>query len=213
VTTFAIVHAAGDTGGSWERVAQHLRLLGHEVVAPDLPAEDPDAGLAEYTDVMVEAIGDRRDVVLVGHSLGGLTAPLVCARVPTRLLVYLTAMVPRPGEKGGDFWTNAGYVGGEGTEEEIFYNDLTPEQIAFARAHGRDQSGGPLRDPWPLPMHPDTPTRYLLCLDDRFHTPDFVRKMVRDRLGIEPDEIRGGHCVNISRPKDLAEKLDAMARD
>ena len=45
------------------------------------PSEDEAAGWSEYTDVVVEAIGDRSEVVVVGHSLGGFTAPLVCERL------------------------------------------------------------------------------------------------------------------------------------
>jgi pimeloyl-ACP methyl ester carboxylesterase len=64
-------------------------------------------------------------------------------------------------------------------------------------------------EPWPLEAWPDVPTKVLLCRDDRMFTPDFQRRVARERLGIEPDEMDGGHYVSISRPRELAERLDA----
>ena len=51
-------------------------------MALDLPCDDDSAGLAEYADVVVDAIGDRTDLVVVAQSMAGFTAPLVCERVP-----------------------------------------------------------------------------------------------------------------------------------
>ena len=87
MATFAVIHGAGDVGSSWDLVAAELRERGHEVVAPDLPCEDESAGLAEYTQTVVDALGDSDDVVVVAHSLGGFTAPLVAAARPVELLV------------------------------------------------------------------------------------------------------------------------------
>jgi hypothetical protein len=53
------------------------------------------------------------------------------------------------------------------------------------------------------------PTRFLLCRDDRLFPADFMRRVVRERLGIIPDEIDGSHCVALSRPKELAERLES----
>ena len=49
--------------------------------------------------------------------------------------------------------------------------------------------------------------RFLLCRDDRFFPAEFMRRAVRDRLDITPDEMDGGHLVALSRPKELAERL------
>lgn len=73
-------------------------------MAVDLPAADDAAGLTAYTDAVVAAVGDARPLVVVGQSMGGLTAPLVCARVPVDLLVLVNAMIPTPGETGGQWW-------------------------------------------------------------------------------------------------------------
>ena len=87
MTTFALIHGAGDVGWYWHLVEAELGERGHDVVAPDLPCDDDSAGLSEYADTVIEAIGERTDLVVVAQSLGGFTAPLVCERVPVKLLV------------------------------------------------------------------------------------------------------------------------------
>ena len=214
MATCVLIHGAGDRAWHWHLVADELRARGHEVVAVDLPSEDESAGLSEYADTVVEAIGDRGDLVVVAHSLGGFTAPLVCARVPADLLVLVAGMVPAPGERGQDWWQNTGYApapGDHGDDEIALYlHDVPPDLAAEALAKSRDQTMTPMREPWPLDAWPEVPTRYLLCRDDRSFPADWTRRMVRDRLGIEADEIDGGHCVYLSRPAELAARLESL---
>ena len=207
MATFVLIHGGGGSGWDWHLVVPELERRGHEVVAPDLPTEDEAAGLWDYADSVVEAVGDRGNLVLVGHSLGGFTAPLVCARVPAELLVLLAPMIPAPGENGVEWWKNTGYE--DSGEEDVFYHDVPPQLEAEARRRERDQAEKAMVEPWPLEAWPDVPTKVLLCRDDRMFTPDFQRRVARERLGIEPDEMDGGHYVSISRPRELAERLDA----
>jgi hypothetical protein len=75
-------------------VALRLRRRGHEVLTPDLPADDDTAGLREYADTVVEAIGDRADVIVVAQSIAAFTTPMLCDRVDVRLLVLVAPMIP-----------------------------------------------------------------------------------------------------------------------
>jgi pimeloyl-ACP methyl ester carboxylesterase len=209
LSTFALVHGGGGSAWDWHLVEPELGALGHETFADDLPTEDPEAGWWDYADVVVEAVGDRGDLVVVGHSLGAFTAPLVCARRPVDLLVLLAAMIPAPGELFGDWWENAGYV--ESGYDDVFYHDVPPDLAAEAQEREREQADKPLQEPWPLEAWPDVPTRYLLCRDDRMFTADWARRHARKRLGIEADEMDGGHYVSISRPRELAERLAVYA--
>ncbi len=109
MATYVLIHGAGSDSWYWHRVVPMLQTRGHDVLAPNLPCDDDAAGLSEYADVVVKAIGDRTDLVLVAQSLGGFTAPLVCDRVHVDLLVMVAAMVPLPGESPGDWWANTGY--------------------------------------------------------------------------------------------------------
>jgi Alpha/beta hydrolase family len=212
MATFVMIHGAGDVGWYWHLTAAELRRLGHDVVAPDLPCDDDSAGLFEYRDAVRDAIGDRSELVVVAQSAGAFTAPLVCERRPVELLVLVAGLVPRPGEAGNDWWSNTGYepVHGDwsGDEAATFYHDVPPELAAEAQRRSRAQSDTPGAQPWPLTAWPDVPTRFLLCRDDRLLPPDFLRRVVGDRLGIVPDEIDAGHCVALSRPTELAERLD-----
>jgi pimeloyl-ACP methyl ester carboxylesterase len=210
VSTFALIHGGGDVGWYWHLVEAELRRRGHDVVAPDLPCDDDTAGLPEYADTVVEAIGDRTDLVVVGQSFGGFTVPLVAARLPVDELVFVAGMIPEPGESPEDWWTNTAYPGPavKGDTREMFYHDVTPDLAEQAMGKGRDQSGARMGEVWPLAEWPDTPSRFILCTEDRFFPPDFLRRVVDDRLGIVPEEIAAGHCVALSRPKELAALLD-----
>jgi pimeloyl-ACP methyl ester carboxylesterase len=215
MSTFVLIHGAGDVGWYWHLVEAELRRRGHDVVAPDLPNEDETAGLPEYADTVVEAVGDRRDLVVVGQSFGGFTAPLVADRLGADLLVFVAGMVPRPGESPDEWWQASGFMdavsGRERSDDPYvtFLHDVPADVAGEAMRRGRGQSGGPMAAPWPLPKLPDVPIRFVLCTQDRFFPPDFMRAMVADRLGIVPDEIAAGHCVALSRPKELTDILAA----
>jgi pimeloyl-ACP methyl ester carboxylesterase len=175
----------------------------------DLPSEDESAGWWDYADAVVGAVGCRSDLVVVGHSLGSFTAPLVCARVPVHLVVLLAAMNPAPGELFSDLvdqhrLSPSGY-------EDVFDHDIAAELAAEARRRERDENSWALRQPWPLPTWPEVRTKYLLCGEDRMFPADWARRHARQRLGIEPDEIDGGHYVMLSRPRALADRVAAYA--
>ena len=211
VATFALIHGGGGSAWDWHLVAPALRERGHDAVAVDLPSEDESAGWEEYTDAVVRAIRDRRGLVVVGHSLGGFTAPLVCVRVPVDLLVLVAAMIPSPGELFADWWANAAYE--KGGYEDVFYHDVPAQLAAEARRRERNEASRALQEPWPLEAWPETPTRYLLCRDDRMFPAAWARRHARERLGTDPDEMDGGHYISLSRPLELADRLAAYAAE
>lgn len=209
MATYVLIHGAGSDCWYWHLVAPRLQARGHEVIAVDLPCDDDSAGLKEYTDVVVGATGHRRDIILVAQSLAGFTAPLVCDRVHVELIVLVAAMVPRPGESAGEWWANTGHVFPEPFDPAVvFTHDLPPDVAEQSLAHVRRQSDRLFEDPWPLDRWPDVPTRFLLCRDDRFFPADFMRRVVRERLGIVPDEMSGGHLPALGHPDELVEHLE-----
>jgi pimeloyl-ACP methyl ester carboxylesterase len=213
VATFVLIHGGGGSAWDWHLVVPELQGLGHDTVAVDLPSEDESAGWSDYGDTVVAALGDRGNLVVVGHSLGGFTAPLVCNRVAVDALVLVAGMIPAPGELFGDWWTNVRYEGSEYEgDDEVFYHDVPPALAEEAKRRGRDESSRALREPWPLQAWPNTPTSYLLCRDDRMFPPIWARSHARERLGVEADEMDGGHYITLSRPHELVERLDTYAR-
>ena len=217
MATFVLIHGAGDVGWYWHLVEAELREQGHDVVAPDLPCDDDSAGLSEYADAVVEAIADQADLVVVAQSLGGFTAPLVCERVPVKLLVLVAPMIPAPGEAPADYWPNTGYENEvrERYEDTIalFYQDVPLELASEALKRSRNQSEARMGEPSPLREWPDVHTRVLLCRDDRLFPAPFLRRVAEQRLGIVPDEIDGGHTPALSRPRELADRLEAYVEE
>ena len=207
MASIAVIHGAGDSGLSWGPVLEGLRERGHRAVAIDLPCEDPSSGLAEYADSVAAAVRDARDLVLVAHSLGGFTAPLVCERVSVRQLLLVAAMIPTPGAIAGNYSANAGY-GKIEIDDETFYHDLSPEARSLARRAERGQADKPMSEPWPLAAWPRVPTRFLLGRNDRVFSAAVTRRVVRERLGIEADEIDAGHCMYLARPAEVAMWID-----
>jgi alpha-beta hydrolase superfamily lysophospholipase len=108
VTTFLLIPGAGGQASFFSLLVPELERRGHAAVAVDLPAGDDAAGLTAYADAAAAAVDPQVPVVVVAQSMGGFTAPLVCARRPVELLVLLNAMVPAPGETGGEWWTATG---------------------------------------------------------------------------------------------------------
>jgi len=99
MVTFGLVHGAYHGSWCWERLTPELERQGHRVLTVELPTEDPQAGAAEYAAVALTAFGGAGDdLVVVGHSLGGLTIPLIAAARPVRRLIFVAGMLPRPGK-------------------------------------------------------------------------------------------------------------------
>jgi hypothetical protein len=151
-TTFVLIPGAGGAAWYWHRVVAELEGRGRNAVAVQLPAADESAGLAEYTEIVVEAMGGRKPIVLVAQSMGGFTAPLVCARVPVGLLVLVNAMVPKPGETGHEWWTATGWEAEAGEVDfvEAFFHDVPADVREAALAEEPPQSATPFDIPWPL---------------------------------------------------------------
>ena len=221
MATFVLIHGAGDSAWYWHLVEPVLREHDHDVVSMDLPCEDDSAGLPEYARAVVDAVGGRTDLVLVAQSFGGFTAPLVCDRLAVDVLVFVAGMIPVPGEAPNDYWTNTRWAASQPQEQELdgqsdgedstvatFYHDVPPELAAEAMRRERRQSVARMDEPIALDSWPDVPTRFLLCRDDRLFPAPWIRRVANDRLGISPDEIDGGHCVALSRPRELAHGLE-----
>ena len=226
MATYVLIHGAAVDSWYWHPLAAELQVRGHDVVAPDMPNTDDSAGLANYTDAVTDAIGDRADLIVVAHSFGGFVGPLVCERVPVDLLVMLHAQIPASGESPGDWWTNSGYGearanhdadGAAPSQDDTLAFALhdTPSELAteFMAHHQVDQSGTPFEQPWPLDAWPNVPTKVLLARNDHFFPVEFLRKLAKDRLGIMADEMDGGHCPMLGHPTELAERLENYRLD
>jgi pimeloyl-ACP methyl ester carboxylesterase len=233
VSTFVLVHGAWHGAWCWERLTPELERRRHRVVAPDLPCEDPTATFDDYAGVVVDALAavDDDDVVVVGHSLGGLTIPLVAARRPVRRLVFLCALIAAPGASLADQVRaepdifvpgfRAGLAPPDGQRRslwvdyaiarEALYQDCAEEHAAAAFERLRPQSSAPDAEPCSLAALPAVPATSVVAAEDRIVNPAWSRRAARERLGVDPVELPGGHSPFLSRPGPLAEVLDAQA--
>jgi len=217
--TFVLVPGAGGDSFYWHLVAP---LLGPDTVSVHLPAGDDEAGLAEYADTIVAAADDARDVTLVAQSLGGFSAPLTVDRLDVRRIVLLNAMVPKPGETFNEWWGAVGqeeaaraYAVRDGRdpdagwdEGELFFHDVPPEVTTELYSRGEpQQSDKPCGEPWPLDAWPDVATSAITSRHDRLFPEPLQRAYLKDRLGIEPTVIDGGHLVALSNAEGLAKVL------
>jgi pimeloyl-ACP methyl ester carboxylesterase len=209
VTTFAIAHGAGDVGWSWHLVAEALKAKGHTAIAPDLPTEDESKDLTDWASTVIDALPSTSDVVVVGHSFGGFVAPLVADRINAKALILVTAMLPSPGEAPADWWTNTGYT--DSGLEDQFWHDVPPHLAEESQKRERGMSETAMTKPWPLNAMPAIPTHFILCTEDRFFTPEFMRRVVAARLGTTPVELAAGHCAQLSAPTELAALLATCA--
>jgi pimeloyl-ACP methyl ester carboxylesterase len=132
-------------------------------------------------------------------------------------------MVPAPGETAGEWWDNTGQQAarnayaestGRGADAEFdlrvdFFHDVPP--AVTEEAFSTVPQGGPpaavFAQPWPRASWPRVPTRFLQGREDRFFPLEFQRRVVKERLGVEVEELPGGHLLALSRPRELAEAL------
>ena len=219
MSRFALIPGAGGAAWYWHLVVAELRARGHDAVAVDLPAADEHAGLPEYTDIVIDAIGGHRDAVVVAQSMGGFTAPMACERVPVSLLVLVNAMIPVPGETAGDWWGNTGWEAariaaaqaGEYPAEvdldSYFLHDVPADVVATGEGHNRPEAEIAFTQPCAIKRWPDVPTRVLAGEDERFFPLEFQRRVARDRLGIDVEAVPGGHLAALAHPAELTGQL------
>jgi pimeloyl-ACP methyl ester carboxylesterase len=182
MTTYVLVHGSWAGGWSWERLRPLLEAKGHRVLAPSL------SGLADRGHLAGQEIGltthiedisrlleweQLTDVVLVGHSYGGMVITGVAGRVPDRLahLVYLDAFRPEPGESAFDILPNLPALFGEPPPEHPWgwkLIDVTalgitdPAEVEWIVRRSTPMPTLTHREPLPAPERPVTvPTTYV----------------------------------------------------
>ncbi|MFC5947615.1 alpha/beta fold hydrolase [Pseudonocardia lutea] len=228
---FLLLHGAWHRGSSWAPLQAELRARGRASVAPDLPSDEPGVGAAGYAAAALAAAPAEGPVVVVGHSLGGLTAPLVAAGLGARVhaLVLVGAMLPEPGRAHGDLLREDRTIMAEGfgpgqergpggttswppeTAEASLYAGVAdelgdPDRVREAVAALRPQAWAIGKEVTPLTAWPAVRTVSVICADDRVVNPRTSHRLAA-ALGFEVRELPGGHFPMLTRPAELADLL------
>ena len=227
--TFGLVHGAWHGAWCWDLVAAELRERGYGAVAVDLPCDDPAAGAEAYARVVLDALAGAEDVVLVGHSLGGLTIPVVAQERRVRAMVFVAGLLPVVGSSFDDGYSaephrlmpglGAGQVsyqdGSSAWQPQaaiaLMYPDAPPDRAEWAAARLRRQCWRVAQEVTPLRAWPAVPVTVIACGADAVVNPDWVRRSARVRLGVEAVVLGGDHSPFLGRPAELAGLLVAAA--
>lgn len=221
-TTFVFVHGGFGSPAELAPTVPFLEASGHRVINVDLPSERPDATLEDYANAVIQAMaGISGHRILVAHSAGGATIPLVAARAPVDRMVFAAAVVPQPGQSIFDAVGPATQEAimavsiddGDGTRSfdfDLLSSFVPPEQrdayLAFLHATQRKQGMAALHQPWPGTGIPDLPCTYILCTEDQIIPPERQRAFAA-ALGVIPTEIVSEHSVFAMQPQRLADIL------
>jgi len=228
MTTYVLIHGAFHGGWCWKRVAQILRTAGQVVYTPTL------TGLGERAHLLSPGIGldthvqdvmglleyeDLHDVVLVGHSYGGMVITGVAENCPERLaqLVFLDAFIPGNGQALIDLFppemaaelreqTN---LEGEGyrlssSPPEIF-GVTKEEDLAWVKPRLVAQPFKTYLDPVEIsnPKAAQIPLTYIYCQHPRSLLKQFVES-IRMNKNWQFWEITAGHDAMIVEPKKVS---------
>jgi pimeloyl-ACP methyl ester carboxylesterase len=228
MTTIVLIPGAGGDSYYWHLVAPMLEEHGWDVIAPDLPAGDDSAGIPEYADAVMRAVGDRSDIVIVAQSLGAFTAVELAERMPVSLIVFVAAMIPAPGETSGEWWEATGQTAAqraldlrEGRDPDApfdvmatYFHDVPAEVVDRLFERGDPpQSGRPFESANRATAWRAIPTRVIAGSRDRLFPIDFMRQLSRERVGVDPVEIDAGHLLALSRPDELADAIAALVAE
>ena len=231
-STFLVCHGAWSAGWAWKKMHPLMQAAGHRLVTPTYTGLGERAHLASPSvdlethiqDVLnVIKYEDLRDIVLIGHSYGGMVATGVADRARDRVtqLIYIDAFVPKDGQaladlvppaqaqkmkdaaKAGDGWR----VPQNPTPE-----DTAPEDVAWITERRRPQSLKCFESPLKLRHGPITvPRSYIQAMRHATHGPfsQFAAAAKAD-MGWKSYEIDASHSPNITAPKALVELLNKV---
>lgn len=234
MAAFVLVHGAWHGAWCWHRIVEGLTDRGHEVLALDLPGHGDDGialtevSLEAYVAQVVETLEKHPEpVVLVGHSLGGLSITHAASRVPERIqaLVYLAALLPEPrvdletmSASLGDAMLLEGDLATQGIRlrldgaREVFYHDCPEDDIALAQARLVPQAIAPLlAAEVPAPgAWSGLPRVYVECTRDRV-IPIEIQRAIHGHNGLSVETLETGHSPFFAEPEALLEVLERIA--
>jgi pimeloyl-ACP methyl ester carboxylesterase len=224
-----LLHGTGQGPVGWQRLVSVLEGRGHRVFAVDFPTDQPGLLADDYADIAADQIGAAvGEPVVVAHSGAGLLLPAVADAVRAGHLVWLAAAVPdfaggssfaeqaqeSAADIAGQEWRSFGRASTEDPVVAAYFgfHDCDLETLRWAVTTMRLFYPEAVYAQAP-PTRPLTPSTFVVPRHDRTLRPNWMRKVARERLGVEPIEIDGGHFPHVSRPSQLADILEHCSTD
>src|ERR1700744_3696159 len=223
VKSIVLVHGGFVDGSGWEGVYKALSQKGYKVSIVQNPTKSLTEDVAFTKRVIAAADGD---VILVGHSYGGVVITEAGTDPKVAGLVYITAFAPDAGESVGKLIANPppgapvppilppvdGFLMLDQAKfAASFAADVKPELAAFM---------GKLQVPWGLdalngevtrPAWKSKPSWYLVATDDHM-IPVPAQRMMANRAGAKTKDQAGSHAVYVSQPDAVAAVIEDAAR-
>jgi hypothetical protein len=212
---FLLVHGTTQSPDGWRLLIDELGAFGHSAVTTDLVRFGERMSAIEYGKAVAEDLSGPKVDVVVAHSGAGLVLPAIAAATDATVQVYLAAFVPNGSrslmdELNDDLTRifNADWIGVDPTSNydaahRFLFHDCSPRVAEWALTTLRlfvpvsaysEQ----------VPLAPAIPAISIVPDRDRTARSEWMIDASRDRLGIEPTIVPGGHCPHVSRPREVA---------
>lgn len=220
-----LIHGACHGAWCWDGVASYLSEAGHRPIAVDLPCENPNSGLTQYADAAIGSLpAGPSDLIIVGHSLGALTAAVVAGRIKTRRLVFVAGIIGSPGMSLADLATTDADRDQDLGRQSLDFNDAGLFRFSRAGAmrvlfHDCDPAAAEVafvrlrfqKSLWnEVANFQDWRAEEIVsvvCAEDRVVNPSWGRRVSKERLGVDALELASGHSPWLSQPDALARML------
>ncbi|WP_248610426.1 alpha/beta fold hydrolase [Methanobacterium alcaliphilum] len=186
-------------GKIWDSIVPDLKAQGHDVFSPTLQDEHV-SHLNDHINEIYALIirNNLKEVILTGHSYGGMIITAVASRIPERIrhLVYVDAALPNPGESLFDLIYSSG-------RDPLSFIGLEPDAPYIEKI---DFEPGNLVD-----IH----KTYILCTESEFNA---VTHPIMDKIKLNPSEwnyieLKTSHIPMASIPKDFVQILLKIAAE
>ena len=232
--TYVLVHGSWMGAFAWDEIKPRLERAGHTVITLDLPGHGADTTPADklslegYKQAVIAAIGTHKDVVLVGHSFGGVVISSVAEAIPAQLskLVFVAGYLPRTGEsayslsgedkgsKVGQYWTQAdpqnyspASIKSEGIVE-VFCADCPDKYKQAILAKHRAEAVPPIGTPVTLTdNYGSVPRYYIETLKDNTISHDLQTLMLSRVSVVKRFQLNTSHSPFFSQPGALSRIL------
>lgn len=219
--TVVLVHGAFADGSVWRKVIPLLQNQGVDVIAVQNPLTSLEEDVAFTTRAIEIAQGD---VVLVGHSWGGMVISAAGLHEKVKSLVYISALAPAENETAGDIlheyyevkkipqapgFTNLiadqyGYLRmSQAAMIEFFAPDIPEEEAKLLAATQGQFHGGMLSQALPSVAWRNKPSWYLVTTEDEMIAPQLMRSLAT-KIGATTTELKTSHAPMLSKPDDVA---------